>query len=232
MGGEPSHFLLSLGLPAWALENGWLKQFLAGMFQMSSFGRSTLIGGDVARSEHFTAHVTVAGSVPAGSALRRDGARDGDIVYVSGELGGSVLGLERLGSSETAVGDLAVERHLWPQPRLELGQYLREGGKATAAIDLSDGLSRDVRRLARASGVGVDIDEAAVPRFAEASTQQALHGGEEYELLFTARSATAIPKKRKGLRLTPIGRVLARRGVYVVSSGKQRPLKPEGFEHF
>ncbi len=237
MGGEPGHFLLSLGLPAWALENGWLKQFLSGMFQLSTFARTALIGGDVARAERFSAHVTVTGSIPVGSALRRDKARVGDIVYVSGELGGSVLGferlgLERLGSDSIGADDPAVERHLRPQPRLDLGRYLRKTERTTAAIDLSDGLSTDVQRVARAGGVGIEIDELAVPRFGSASTKQALHGGEEYELLFTARSSTAMPKKRKGLLLTPIGRVVARRGVYVISSGKRRPLKPEGFEHF
>ena len=242
MGGEPGHFLLSLGLPAWALENAWLKQFLSGMFQLSTFARTTLIGGDVARAERFTAHVAVTGSVPVGLALRRDKARAGDTVYVSGELGGSALGFERLGferlgsnsvgCNSSGAGDPAVERHLRPQPRLDLGRYLRKTARATTAIDLSDGLSTDVRRVAQASGVGIEIDESAVPRFGDASTKQALHGGEEYELLFTARSLTAIPKKRNGLRLTPIGRVVARRGVYVISSGKRRPLKPEGFEHF
>lgn len=232
MGGEPSHFLLSLGLPAWALENNWLKQFLSGMFELSTSARTTLIGGDVARAERFTAHVTVTGSVPVGTALRRDKARVGDVVYVSGELGGSVLGFERLGSRSVEADDPAVERHLRPQPRLDLGLYLRKTGKATAAIDLSDGLSKDIRRVGQASGVGIEIDESAIPRFGDASTKQTLHGGEEYELLFTAPPSSPMPKKRKGLRLTPIGRVVARRGVYVISSGKQRPLKPEGFEHF
>ena len=236
-GGEPGHFLLSLGLPAWALENGWLKQFLSGMFQLSTFARTALIGGDVARAERFTAHVTVTGSVPVGSALRRDKARVGDVVYVSGELGGSVLGFERLAADSTGsksiwADDPAVERHLRPQPRLDLGRYLRRTQRATAAIDLSDGLSKDVQRVVQASGVGIEIDESAVPCFGGATTKQALHGGEEYELLFTARSSTAIPKKRKGLRLTLIGRVVARRGVYVISAGRRQPLKPEGFEHF
>lgn len=232
MGGEPGHFLLSLGLPAWALDNHWLKQFLSGMFQLSTSARTALIGGDVARAERFTAHVTVTGSVPIGTALRRDKARAGDIVYVSGALGGSVLGFERLRSKSVEANDPAVDRHLRPQPRLDLGRYLRKTGRATAAIDLSDGLSKDIRRVAQASGVGIEIDESSVPRFAGASTKQALHGGEEYELLFTARPSSVIPKKRKGLCLTPIGRVVARRGVYATSSGKQRPLKPEGFEHF
>jgi thiamine-monophosphate kinase len=128
--------------------------------------------------------------------------------------------------------DPAVDRHLRPQPRLDLGRYLRKTERATAAIDLSDGLSTDVRRVAQASGVGIEIDASAIPRFGGASPKQALHGGEEYELLFTARPSSVMPKNRKGLRLTQIGRVVARRGVYVISPGKQRLLKSEGFEHF
>ena len=231
MGGRPNHFLLSLGLPAWTLSGRWLKQFLAGMFQLADATRISLIGGDVARSERFTANVTVMGSVPSGTALRRDRAQVGHLVYVSGKLGGSVLGFERLRSGSHGPRDAAIVRHIRPEPRLGLGAYLRKTKRATAAMDLSDGLSTDAARLARASGVGIEIDESAVPRFDGASLDQALHGGEEYELFFTAHPKTHIPKRWKGIPITRLGTVVEGRGLSLVSCGKSQPLKPKGFEH-
>jgi len=233
MGGEPRHFLLSLGLPreAEALPDRWLKQFLTGMFQMANEARISLVGGDVAGADHFTANVTVMGSVPIGTALRRDQARPGDAVYVSGELGGSVLGFERLQSGSHGPKDAAVIRHIRPEPRLGLGAYLRKSKRTTAAMDLSDGLSTDATRLALASGVGIEIDPSAVPRFEGASVDQALHGGEEYELLFTADANTRIPKRWKTIPISRLGTVVEGRGLTVVTAGKRRPLKPKGFHH-
>jgi thiamine-monophosphate kinase len=98
-------------------------------------------------------------------------------------------------------------------------------------MDLSDGLSTDAARLAKASEVGIEINESAVPCFGGASLEQALHGGEEYELLFTARPDTHIPKSWKGLTLTAVGNVVKRRGLAVITAGKHRPLKARGFQH-
>ncbi|MDA1314701.1 MAG: thiamine-phosphate kinase [Acidobacteria bacterium] len=232
MGGKSGHFLLSLALPAWTLSNGWLKQFLSEMFQLADLARIPLIGGDVARSDRFAANVTVIGSVAAGTALRRDRARPGDIVYVSGKLGGSALGFECLQARSKLFSDPAVLRHIRPEPRLGLGDYLRKTGRARAAMDLSDGLSTDAARLAKASKAGIEINEAAVPRFDGASLEQALHGGEDYELLFTASPDTRVPKSWRGLPLTAIGSVVKRRGLAVVTAAKRRPLPPRGFRHF
>jgi len=232
MGGKPGYFLLSLALPTWTLSGGWLQRFLAEMFQLASLARIPLVGGDVARSDRFTANVTVTGSVPAGTALRRDHAHPGDIVYVSGKLGGSALGFERLHARSKRLTDPAVLRHIRPQPRLGLGDYLRRTGRASAAMDLSDGLSTDAARLAKASKVGIEINESAVPRFDGASLEQALHGGEDYELLFTASPRIRVPKRWKGLPLTAVGSVVKRPGLAAVSSGQRRPLAPHGFRHF
>lgn len=231
MGGKPAYFLLSLGLPAWTLSDSWLKQFLGEMFQLAGSVQIPLVGGDVARSDRFAANVTVTGSAPTGTALRRDGARPGDRVYVSGDLGGSSLGFERLQAGSRRLKDPAVARHIRPEPRLGLGNHLRKTGGATAAMDVSDGLSTDAARLAKASKVGIEINESAVPCFAGASLEQALHGGEEYELLFTARPNTQIPKRWKGLTLTAVGTVVKQRGLALVTAGKRRPLKPKGFQH-
>ncbi len=128
----------------------------------------------------------VCGAVPRGTALRRSGARPGHEIYVSGALGGSALGLE------TKKGK-ARQRHLCPEPRLALGRFLRETLRASSSIDLSDGLSLDLRRVCLASGVDAEI--VAPPRFPGASLEQALHGGEDYELLFTVPARVRVPDR-------------------------------------
>jgi thiamine-monophosphate kinase len=230
MGGEPLCFLLSLCLPEWA-RGPWLKQYLYGMFQLSKTNKVPCVGGDVARGERFSASATVVGSVRQGKALRRDGARPGDRLFVSGSLGGSALGLSRLlggGRGQAA----AVRRHLFPEPRLALGRLLGGRLKASAAMDLSDGLSMDLMRLARSSGVGAEIDAGAVPVFPGASLDQALHGGEEYELLFAVGPGARVPAAAGGARLSCIGRVCERRGVVLRTAGGVEKLETGGFEHF
>src|SRR5439155_2802155 len=134
--------------------------------------------------------------VSGGQALGRDGARAGDAIYVSGALGGSALGLAQ-GRGK------AWKRHTRPEPRLALGRFLRERVGATAAMDLSDGLSLDLHRLCAASGLRAEI--AMPPIFAGATAEQALHGGEDYELLFTADAHARVPREFEGLPLTRIG---------------------------
>ncbi len=231
MGGTPLWFLLSLALPLWSLEGKWLKNYLDGMFRLSRTSKIRLIGGDIARADHFVSHVTAVGSAPRGRALTRSGAKPGDIVYVSGRLGGSALGFEQL---EAGAGPRrrAVRRHLYPEARLELGRYLRARVRASAAIDLSDGLSTDLARLTKASGAGAEIQTARIPLFPGASSHQALHGGEEYELLFTAPAGTKVPPQRKGIPLTAIGRIVASSGVFLLLGGARQRLAPQGFEHF
>lgn len=230
MGGAPLCFLVSLSLPA-PLKPSWLRQYVSGMFQLSRKYKVPCVGGDVARGDHFGADVTVVGEVPRGKALTRAGARPGDRLFVSGALGGSALGLARLLSSARARG-IAVERHLYPQPRLALGRFVREKLNASAAMDLSDGLSTDLARLARASKVRAEVDAGAVPVFSGASLEQALHGGEEYELLFTVRPAVRVPASVGGIPLTCVGRILKGRGVWVKTPSGAARLEPSGFAHF
>jgi thiamine-monophosphate kinase len=230
MGGEPLCFLLSLCVPEWA-RDGWLKQYVQGLFQLSRRNSVPCAGGDVARGERFSADVTVLGSVARGRALTRDGARPGDLLYVSGSLGGSALGLLRLMAGSDGRG-AAVRRHLFPEPRLAVGRLLAGKLKATAAMDLSDGLSMDLTRLARGSGVGAEIDAARVPVFPGASLEQALHGGEDYELLFAVRPGTRVPASVGGVRLVWIGRVRKRKGVVLRSRNGVERLEPRGFQHF
>jgi thiamine-monophosphate kinase len=220
MGGNPLFCLLSLALPDWA-GDAWVGHFYAGLLKLAKATGAVLAGGDLARAERLTCDIVVAGSVPRGCALRRDGARSGDAIYVSGRLGGSALGLV------TKRGQ-AWRRHTYPEPRLALGQYLRRKLGATAAMDLSDGLSLDLRRLALASNLSAEIGPP--PVFPGATIEQALHGGEDYELLFTVPSGARVPARIENLPLTRIG--VMRRGPagQVVLSG--RPLAPLGYDHF
>ena len=220
MGGDPLFCLLSLALPAWA-GDVWVNRFYAGLLKLAGSAGAVLAGGDLARAERVTCDIVVAGSVPRGSALRRDGARAGDEIYVSGRLGGSALGLA------TRRG-IAWKRHTYPEPRLALGQYLRRKLRATAAMDLSDGLSIDLRRLALASKIAAAID--GPPIFPGATLEQALHGGEDYELLFTVPSGTRVPARFENLPLTRIGVIRRGPAGRVLLSGQL--LAALGYDHF
>jgi len=224
MGGAPRFFLLSLALPDWAGE-AWVDGFYRGLLLLAGRTGVTLAGGDLAHSATLTCDIVVCGSVPRGQALRRDGSRPGDAIYVSGRLGGSALALAQAAPLRTGA---AWRRHLRPLPRLALGRFLRERLRASAAMDLSDGLSIDLARLCQASNVSAAIETP--PRFRGASVEQALHGGEDYELLFTVAPTTAVPAAFEGLPLTRIGSM--RRGVAgrVLLGGA--PLEPLGYDHF
>jgi thiamine-monophosphate kinase len=220
MGGQPRFCLLSLAVPQWA-DQAWVDRFYRGFLQLARKTATPLAGGDLARTERLACDVIVCGAVPKNGALLRSGARPGDGIYVSGVLGGSALGL-------AGAKGLARKRHLRPEPRLALGKFLRDQHHAHAAMDLSDGLSLDLHRLCLASGVSAEIEPP--PIFPGATLDQALHGGEDYELLFTASPRTQPPSDFGGLPLTRIGTITARRPGSVRLAGK--PLAPLGFDHF
>jgi thiamine-monophosphate kinase len=229
MGGEPIWFLLSLALPS-RLNGSWIEKFLEGLLaarEKSGAPRIVLAGGDVSGSELFLAHVTVVGTVRAGQALLRSRCRAGDALFVSGLLGGSSLGLERL--AQGAI-DEAATRHLWPTARLALGRRLRELG-VRSAVDISDGLSTDLNRLAQASSVRIQINFEDLPRFHGASDSHVLHGGEEYELLFSAPPSVKIPPSFEGIPLTRIGAATSGGGVTLARGGVDSVLEPGGYEH-
>jgi thiamine-monophosphate kinase len=218
MGGEPRFCLVSLALAPWP-GGKWVDAFYRGLLRLARREGVALVGGDLARGPHLLCDIVVCGAVPRGQALRRSGARPGDAIYVSGALGGSALGLAR-GSGR------AWRRHLRPEPRLALGRFLRRLG-STAAMDLSDGLSLDLNRLCRASCVKAEI--SAPPVYPGATLQQALDGGEDYELLFTAPPRAPVPLEFEGLTLTRIGTM--RRGSPSVELDGA-PLPPRGWDHF
>ena len=220
MGGAPRFCLLSLAVAPWAGER-WIGGFYRGLLDLAAAAGCPLVGGDLSHANQVACDIVVCGAAARGSALRRDGAHPGDFVYVSGALGASALGLE------TRRGK-AWKRHLRPEPRLALGRFLREKALATAAMDLSDGLSLDLRRLCLASGVAAEITDP--PRFPGATPEQSLHGGEDYELLFTAAPSARVPAEFGGVALTRIGAVRKGRPGAVRLNGK--PLPALGYDHF
>jgi thiamine-monophosphate kinase len=207
----------------------------------------TLAGGDVSEpmDELVVADVVLVGSAAAGRALRRSGARAGDLLYSTGWMGGAAqeqlqleLGPQWYRKSRPDDGRFP---HLFPEPRIAQGLALRERGLATACMDLSDGLSTDLARLCTASGVAAEVDLDALPedpRLREADAEYTyrcvVHGGEDYELLFTAAPGTRVPKRLLGVKVTQIGRIVkARAGqaqmVLVGSHGDRRPLESAGW---
>ena len=215
MGGEPRFCLVALCVPPWLSEKQ-TDRFFDGILQLAAETGTVLAGGDLSHGERLVCDVTVCGAVPRGTALLRSGARPGHEIYVSGPLGGAALGFE------TRKGK-AWKRHRTPEPRLQLGKLLREELRASAAMDLSDGLSLDLRRLCLASGVAAEIVDP--PRFPGATPEQALHGGEDYELLFTVRPGTRVPAQ-----LTRIGIIV--RGVAGEVTLAGVPLAAKGYDHF
>ena len=222
MGGTPRFCLLAVALPEWA-DKKWIDGFFDAAVKTARAAGCILAGGDLTRAAAFACDVMVCGAVPRGRALRRDGARRGHHIYVSGRLGGSALGLD-----EGKRRSKAWKRHVRPEPRLALGQFLRDKLHASAAMDISDGLSLDLQRLCLASGLAADIVEP--PRFPRASPRQALHGGEEYELLFTVPQGVKVPARFGDLPLTGIGSMRAGPAGEVRLRGALLPAL--GHDHF
>jgi len=245
MGGEPRCFLLSLALPE-SHTGAWLTMFLMGLRRASERFECAAAGGDTTRSENILISVSVIGEMKEGHVLRRSGAKPGDGIFVSGRLGEAELGLRELRESKNALrgGDALLRKHLYPAPRLRLGRWLAKSGMATAAMDLSDGLSSDLPRLCAASGVGAVIEKASLPlaRFPRSVERQrgellraALDGGDDYELLFTVsrKKANRLPRKVEGTAITRIGTITAGDTVAVVrENGRAEELRPRGWDPF
>jgi thiamine-monophosphate kinase len=234
MGARPEAAFLSLALPS-ELTGAWMDGFFDGFVALAQRCQVPLAGGDMAKSPTVVADIVLLGSVARGKALLRSGARAGDWIYVTGALGGSAAELSALGRKPgDSVGkDKMGHPHLYPEPRLAAGRKLVR--LATAGIDLSDGLSTDLAHLCDESGLAAEIDADALPVDARATLEQALHGGEDYELLFTASPKTAVPGQLGGVSINAIGRMKKRgKGPQVVmdSRGKRTALAASGWEHF
>lgn len=262
MGARPLAAFLSLGLPgdlaveaagAGAQPAAWLDRFFDGLLSLAAATGTPLAGGDLAESPVFAADIVLIGAVRRNRALLRSGARAGDLIYVTGALGGAAAGLamlakkaemrsQRRGRASGKVarpgGELepALAAHLYPRPRLAQGQWLAARRAATAAIDISDGLSTDLAHLCEESGVAAEIDAGCLPIHPGASLELALHGGEDYELLFTAPPSIRLPRAIGGVALTRIGRMVRRSArrpqITMLTEQGRQPLEPRGWEHF
>jgi len=240
MGGTPRCFLLNLALPA-AATGKWLKSFLGGLRRAAKSLDCVLAGGDTTRSKRILINVTVVGAVREGQEVLRSGARPGDLLYVSGTLGEAELGLQLLRKQRGKVNprNAAMRKHLYPEPRVALGRWLAERKLATAMMDVSDGLSNDLPRMCAASGVGALIDPGKLPVLpgvaADSARQLALHGGDDYELLFSIspRRMSMLPANFRRLRITQIGEIMAEGGTRIIGSdGKSKPLRTAGWDPF
>jgi thiamine-monophosphate kinase len=242
MGGTPRYALISLALSE-RVTRTWMEEFFQGLQSLARRLGVAVIGGDTAIVRAPTLiDVIVAGEVPRGRALRRSGARPGDRIFVSGRLGLSALGLRLLPNParhRKPPERAAIRAHLFPQPQCALGRFLSGQGLATALMDLSDGLSTDLKRLCDASGVGARLfrERIPTPQLPDAADalELALDGGEDYQLLFTVspRRRSRIPPQFGKIPLHCIGEIeAARRLDLITPEGKRLPLEPRGYDHF
>lgn len=234
-----------------AFAGTWAGRFFDGLLALAAAHKTPLAGGDLAESPLALADVVLVGAVPRGRALLRSGARVGDYLYVTGALGGAAAGLTRIAELASAVKrtpgkdkglripmglEAQLAAHLYPQPRVPQGLWLQRHGRASAAIDLSDGLSTDLAHICDESGVAAEVDADLLPIHAGATREQALHGGEDYELLFTAPEGAQVPRAIGGVAVTRIGRITRRRAgraqVTLIAGRERLPLAARGWEHF
>lgn len=257
MGARPHSALLSLGLPSDVWDSDFVDQFYEGFFSLADHYSVSLAGGDVSRTpERIVIDSILLGEVRHGLAVTRGGARPGDLIFVTGALGGAAAGLRLIesgarlnsaGTHDAEAGsiDAVLLRQLCPEPRVGWGTVLGEERLATAMIDISDGLSSDLAHLCREGGVGALIQSSAIPLDAQVielcgrraldPLLLALHGGEDFELLFTTRpdDMSRLPRRVDGVPLSHIGEITNEPGVISIAEGSRVwDLQPGGWEHF
>ena len=238
MGGEPFAAFLSLALPG-GLPQRWADQFFDGLLALAKSAGVTLAGGDLSQSPAgVLADITVVGTVAEGRAILRSTASPGDRIFVSGELGAPYALLEQMyASPERRFRASSYPAHFYPQAQLALARFLAEKQFPSAMIDISDGLSIDLARLCRASRVGAILQENAIPIASlnrhEVELRHALHGGDEYQLLFTVPPGRRLPRQYKGIPLSLIGYITEGEEVAIEhENGYTTELEPLGWEHF
>lgn len=249
MGGVPKFAMVSIAIPS-KVSSEFIDQLFDGLFELADRCNVSIIGGDTSSSrDSLFIDVSLIGDCETGKAITRRGAKAGDLIYVSGSLGASGVGLALLRDgvrlNDSSEFDDALLKHLSPDPRLELGRAIGEARLATSMIDISDGLSTDLWHLLDESICGAVIHADAIPiaecvrgyssfRGAD-SLQLALGGGEEYELLFTTspEKSSEIEKLAEvlGIKITVIGEIIESRGLHLETGGTLQPLKPSGYEH-
>ncbi len=247
MGGSPLYALTTLGIPP-KIPSGFIVDFYRGLSQLASRHGVALVGGDTCSSpKDLFIDVTILGEVKSHQLLTRSGARPGDILFVTGTLGESAIGLELLktGSKASRPRNHFIERHLRPNPRLVIGRYLSAHRIASALIDVSDGLSTDLHHLCEQSQVGAAIEESKIPlpklsatmkkELGQSPINYALNGGEDYELLFAVPSPKThlVPSHIDGIPVHEIGKITGQKRICSIEeAGRIRRLPAAGFDHF
>lgn len=227
MGGIPMYALLSLAVPT-DLDWAWVEGFLNGVESACRAFEVALIGGDSSSAERIFVDVSMIGRIRSNGIVRRSGARPGDAIYVTGALGSSATGLELFKKGQR--DHPAVRRHLYPEPRHKVGYHV--AGKATAMIDISDGLSTDLTHILEESKVSARIHKSKIPRHPDVEDRWLLHGGEEYELIITAHD---LPSTIEGIPLTCIGEIVESTGarrIVLIDGSAESVLEPQGWQHF
>jgi thiamine-monophosphate kinase len=257
MGSRPLWCLISIGVPEDVWQTDFVDRLYDGWLDLANRYGVQLIGGDTSRAhEHIVIDSIAIGECTAGMAVKRSGAQPGDQIFVTGSLGAAAAGLrliergahlaeQNLADEDSQKLDHVLLRQLRPEPRVGWGMVLGEERLATAMIDLSDGLSSDINHLCEASSVGALIDAALLPidervvelcgRRALDPLQLALHGGEDYELLFTVKPehAARLPRRVDGVEIKRIGEVTsASDGVKISEGSRTWELRPGGWKHF
>jgi thiamine-monophosphate kinase len=261
MGARPRWSLTSIGVPSDVWQTDFTDRFYTGWFELANRYDVQLIGGDTSRTdEKIVIDSIVIGECSAGHAIKRSGAQPGDQIFVTGSLGGAAAGLRlvergahtgeqdldgRNSQMETQKLDRVLLRQLRPEPRVGWGIVLGDEKLATSMIDISDGLSSDLNHVCSASGVGAMIDSSLLPidsqvvelcgRRALDPLQLALHGGEDFELLFTVRPnhVARLPRRVDGTEITRIGEIrIQREGVMISERSRTWELNPGGWKHF
>lgn len=222
---------MTLALTLWDKDEPWVEAFAAGLFEAAAEHELALVGGDTTQGDAVVASLHVTGEVEPGKALLRSGARVGDTVYVSGTLGDAAAGLSLLEAGQS--DHVLARRFLRPSARIALGRRL--GGRASGAIDVSDGLVGDLRKMLDASGVGAQIDVDKLPlsralreHCGDAASDLALTGGDDYELCFTA-DAEAVADIEG---ITAIGRIVEGSDLVCRRGGEIIEIDDSGYRHF
>lgn len=241
MGGSPVATFLSIALPK-DVQGEWAERFIKGYAEISDLFDVPLLGGDTTSSlRDLAINVCVLGRCPSGKAIKRSGARPGDVIYVTGPLGDSAAGLQAILNNLERTEDVAalIHRHKRPIPRLRAGTDLIDTGVVGAMMDISDGIASDLRHILKASGVGAEVDLARLPISEElASTckkygwdafELAAGGGEDFELLFTAPAEIA---SMVDFPIYPIGKIIEGSEIQWVKGGVKSDFDATGYKHF
>ena len=257
MGARPRWAMLSLGIPGELWRSNFLDRFYDGFLELAGHFDIKLIGCDISRTpNHVVIDSIVLGEITTGHAIRRSGAKPGDVIFVTGSLGGAAAGLKmleeghrlskkRVRSKVARNREILLKRQLSPEPRVKVGMLLAKERLATAMIDLSDGLSSDLAHICESSGVGAVVNQSQIPidravldlsKDSDDQIEMAINGGEDLELLFTvrARKARTLGPTLGGVKITEVGRITGSSGQIDLhqDGGIVKSLRPAGYEHF